>query len=124
MRHPLCKNIPGKFVIGIDARQGKLAVKGCKETTAKDAVELAQRCEQDGASRINYLDISRDGTRDGVNLDEALQIARAARIPIVAVARFMQPEVNHSALYKSSNGEGFISIAGVRSGSCRYWGLV
>ena len=49
-----------------------------------DAVELAKRCEQDGASRIIYTDISRDGTCDGVNLDETLKIARAIRIPVIA----------------------------------------
>ena len=80
----LCKKFPGKIVVGIDARQGKVAVKGWKETTAMDAVELAQRCEQDGAARIIYTDISRDGTRDGVNLAETLKIAHAVKIPIIA----------------------------------------
>ena len=49
-----------------------------------DAVELAKRCEQDGASRIIYTDISRDGTREGVNIDETLKITRAVNIPIIA----------------------------------------
>jgi len=80
----LCKKFPSKIVVGIDARQGKVAVKGWKETTAMDAVELAQRCERDGAARIIYTDISRDGTRDGVNLDETVKIARAVKIPIIA----------------------------------------
>jgi len=80
----LCKKFPGKIVVGIDARQGKVAVKGWKETTAMDAVELAQRCEQDGAARIIYTDISRDGTRDGVNLAETIKIAQAVKIPIIA----------------------------------------
>jgi phosphoribosylformimino-5-aminoimidazole carboxamide ribotide isomerase len=80
----LCKKFPEKIVVGIDARNGKVAVKGWKETTAMDAVELAKRCEADGVSRIIYTDISRDGTREGVNLDETLRIARAVRIPIIA----------------------------------------
>jgi phosphoribosylformimino-5-aminoimidazole carboxamide ribotide isomerase len=80
----LCKKFPNKIVVGIDARQGKVAVKGWKETTSMDAVELAKRCEQDGASRIIYTDISRDGTREGVNLDETRNLARAVRIPIIA----------------------------------------
>ena len=80
----LCKQFPGKIVVGIDARQGKVAVKGWKETTAMDAVELAKRCEQDGAARIIYTDISRDGTREGVNLAETLKIAQAVKIPIIA----------------------------------------
>jgi phosphoribosylformimino-5-aminoimidazole carboxamide ribotide isomerase len=80
----LCTKYPGKIIVGIDARRGKVAVKGWKETTAMDAVELAQRCEGDGAARIIYTDISRDGTRDGINLAETLKIARAVQIPIIA----------------------------------------
>jgi len=80
----LCKTFPGKIVVGIDARQGKVAVKGWKETTSMDAVELAKRCEQDGASRIIYTDVSRDGTGEGVNIDETLKIARSVKIPIIA----------------------------------------
>ena len=80
----LCKLFPGKIVVGIDARQGKVAVKGWVETTAMPAVELAKRCADDGVSRIIYTDISRDGTRAGVNLDETLKIARAVEIPIIA----------------------------------------
>jgi phosphoribosylformimino-5-aminoimidazole carboxamide ribotide isomerase len=80
----LCKKFPNKIVVGIDARQGKVAVKGWKETTSMDAIELAKRCEHDGASRIIYTDISRDGTREGVNVDDTLKIARAVNIPIIA----------------------------------------
>lgn len=80
----VCKKFPGKIVAGIDARHGKVAVKGWVETTAMDAVELARRCEADGVARIIYTDISRDGTRGGVNLAETLKLARAVRIPIIA----------------------------------------
>src|ERR1041384_4115638 len=48
----ICKTFPGKIVVGVDARNGKVAVRGWKETTAVDAIELAKRCEADGASRI------------------------------------------------------------------------
>lgn len=80
----LCKRFPAKIVVGIDARNGKVAVKGWKETTSMDAVELAKRCEAAGASRIIYTDISRDGTSQGVNIDETTKIARAVKIPIIA----------------------------------------
>ena len=80
----LCERFPGKIVVGIDARSGKVAVRGWKETTSMDAVKLAQRCEADGASRIIYTDISRDGTREGVNVNETLDVARAVKIPIIA----------------------------------------
>jgi phosphoribosylformimino-5-aminoimidazole carboxamide ribotide isomerase len=80
----LCKTFPGKIAVGIDARQGKVAVKGWKETTSMDAVDLAKRCEGDGAARIIYTDIGRDGTREGVNVEETLKIARSVNIPIIA----------------------------------------
>jgi phosphoribosylformimino-5-aminoimidazole carboxamide ribotide isomerase len=80
----LCAKFPGKIVVGIDARNGKVAVQGWTETTSMDAVELAKRCEADGASRIIYTDISRDGTREGVNLDETRKIAQSVKIPIIA----------------------------------------
>ena len=80
----LCQEFPGKIVVGIDAREGKAAVKGWKETTASGAIELAKRCEQDGASRIIYTDIGRDGTQQGVNIEETLKVARGVHIPIIA----------------------------------------
>jgi len=80
----LCRKFPGKIVVGIDARQGKVAVKGWLETTAMDAVDLAKRCEGDGASRIIYTDVSRDGTKEGVNIDGTAKIARAVKIPVIA----------------------------------------
>jgi phosphoribosylformimino-5-aminoimidazole carboxamide ribotide isomerase len=80
----LCVRYPGKIVVGIDARDGQVAVKGWKETTPMRATELAQRCEADGASRIIYTDISRDGTTEGVNADETLKIAQTVTIPVIA----------------------------------------
>ena len=82
--HALCDKFPRKIVVGIDARNGKVAVKGWKETTSMNAVELAKRCEADGASRIIYTDISRDGTREGINIEETRKIARAVKLPIIA----------------------------------------
>jgi phosphoribosylformimino-5-aminoimidazole carboxamide ribotide isomerase len=80
----LCEHFPERIVVGIDARDGKVAVKGWKETTMLDAVELAQRCAADGASRIIYTDINRDGTRQGVNVGETLKLAHAVHIPVIA----------------------------------------
>jgi phosphoribosylformimino-5-aminoimidazole carboxamide ribotide isomerase len=80
----LCQRFPEKIVVGIDARDRRVAVKGWKETTSMDAIELAKRCQADGASRIIYTDISRDGTREGVNVEETAKLARSVRIPVIA----------------------------------------
>jgi phosphoribosylformimino-5-aminoimidazole carboxamide ribotide isomerase len=79
-----CAKFPGRIIVGIDARDGRIAVKGWKETTSMDVVELAVRCETDGASRIIYTDIGRDGTRHGVNVEETRRVARAVKIPVIA----------------------------------------
>lgn len=79
-----CERFPGRVVVGIDARAGKVAVRGWRDDTAMDAVELARRCEQDGAARIIYTDISRDGTGAGVNAEQTAQVARAVDIPVIA----------------------------------------
>ncbi|HEX2229088.1 MAG TPA: 1-(5-phosphoribosyl)-5-[(5-phosphoribosylamino)methylideneamino]imidazole-4-carboxamide isomerase [Candidatus Binatia bacterium] len=80
----LCQNFPGRIVAGIDARNGKVAVKGWTETTTMDAVELAKRCESDGAARVIYTDISRDGTRGGVNIEDTRRLAQSLKIPVIA----------------------------------------
>ena len=79
-----CLRFPGKIVVGIDAREGRVAIKGWKEGTAMEAIELARRCENDGASRIIYTDINRDGTSQGVNIEEVARLARAVKIPVIA----------------------------------------
>ncbi len=79
-----CGRFPGRVVVGIDARNGKVAVRGWRDDTAMDAVELARRCEQDGAARIIYTDISRDGTGAGVNAEQTAQVARSVGIPVIA----------------------------------------
>ena len=117
----LCNKFPGKIVVGIDARQGKVAVKGWKETTAMDAVELARRCEQDGAARIIYTDISRDGTRDGVNVDETLKIARAVKIPIIASGGVATLEDIRRLLPLEKDGvEGVVVGKALYSGAFRF----
>ncbi len=80
----LCKRFPGKIVVGIDAREGRVAIKGWQKETSMDAVDLARRCESDGASRIIYTDISRDGTGMGPNTERTLNVARALNIPVIA----------------------------------------
>src|SRR6266550_7442169 len=115
----LCKRFPGKVVVGIDARDGKVAVKGWKETTAMEAVELAKRCEADGATRIIYTDIDRDGTREGVNLEETLKIAIAVKIPVIASGGIATLEDIKKLLPLEKDG-----VEGVIVGKALYRGTV
>jgi phosphoribosylformimino-5-aminoimidazole carboxamide ribotide isomerase len=79
-----CQRFPGKITVGIDARNGKLAVQGWTENTTLEAVDLAKQCEEMGVSEIVYTDISRDGTEQGVNIYATLALARAVSLPVVA----------------------------------------
>jgi phosphoribosylformimino-5-aminoimidazole carboxamide ribotide isomerase len=79
-----CRTFPGRVAVGIDARDGKVAVQGWTETSAVTAVELARRAEALGACRIIYTDIGRDGTQQGVNVTATRRVAAAVRIPVTA----------------------------------------
>ena len=80
----VCGKWPGKVIVGIDARGGRVALRGWKQDTSMDAVELAKRCEEDGASRIIYTDINRDGTQSGIGIEETRRVAGAVKIPVIA----------------------------------------
>ena len=71
-------------ILGVDAKDGYVAVKGWQETTAETAVEFAQRMQDLGAKRVIYTDISRDGMLQGVNAPAMKQMAEALDIPVIA----------------------------------------
>lgn len=79
-----CRRLPGRVAVGIDARDGKVAVKGWTETSNTDAITLARRCQDAGACRIIYTDIARDGTQEGVNVEATAAAASALSIPVTA----------------------------------------
>lgn len=75
---------PGRIVVGIDARDGDVAIEGWTETTALGVVELAHRFEDCGVAAIVYTDIARDGTLLGVNANAVAEVARQVQIPTIA----------------------------------------
>ena len=78
------KAFPGRVVVGIDAKGGKVAVEGWAETSEMLAVDLARAFEDAGVAAIVYTDIDRDGLLKGLNLAATLELARAVRIPVIA----------------------------------------
>jgi len=80
----LCNEFPGQIIVGIDARNGKVATKGWLETSEVEAVELAERMAKLGAAAIIYTDIYRDGTMQGPNLDALRELAQKITIPVIA----------------------------------------
>lgn len=75
---------PGRIVIGIDAKDGKVAVQGWAETSELSVVELAKRFEDAGIAAIVFTDIGRDGMLQGVNVPATTTLANAIRIPVIA----------------------------------------
>lgn len=75
---------PGHIVVGIDARDGYVAVDGWTQTTPVTAIDLARRFEDSGVAAINFTDIHRDGMQSGPNLEATRQLAEAVSIPVVA----------------------------------------
>ena len=80
----LSAEFPGQIIVGIDARDGKVATRGWLETSEIDAIALAQDMAQRGAAAIIYTDIKRDGTLKGPNLEALRAISAATSIPIIA----------------------------------------
>jgi phosphoribosylformimino-5-aminoimidazole carboxamide ribotide isomerase len=75
---------PGHIIVGLDAKDGKLAVEGWSKLSRHDLVDLAQHFEIDGVHSIIYTDISRDGMMSGVNIEATKKLAESVRIPVIA----------------------------------------
>ena len=75
---------PGRIAVGIDAKDGKVAVEGWAETSQMEAGELAKRFEDAGVAAIIFTDIARDGMLQGVNIEATVQLANAVRISVIA----------------------------------------
>lgn len=80
----VCRDFPDRIIVGIDARDGRVATEGWAEVTEVLAVDLARRFAADGVSAIVYTDIERDGMLGGVNLDATVAVAEAGGIPVIA----------------------------------------
>ena len=96
-----CARFPGRIVVGIDARGGKVAVEGWAEASELAAVDLAKKFEDAGVAAIVYTDIDRDGILKGINFEATLQLAHAVSIPVIAsgglasitdIERLIQPD--------------------------------
>ncbi len=79
-----CKAFPGHIIVGLDAKEGKVAINGWAEVTDQDVSELAKRFEDDGVSAIVYTDIGRDGMMTGVNVEATAELANVVRMPVIA----------------------------------------
>ncbi|KAF0220551.1 MAG: phosphoribosylformimino-5-aminoimidazole carboxamide ribotide [Geobacteraceae bacterium] len=79
-----CRLFPDRIVVGIDAKNGMVAVQGWAEVTDVRAVDLAKKFEDFGVAAVIYTDISRDGMMQGPNIEATMALAEAVRIPVIA----------------------------------------
>ena len=82
--HDACYAFPGHIIVGLDAKDGKVAVEGWSKMTGHDVVDLAKKFEDYGVEALVYTDIGRDGMMSGVNVEATLRLALAIKIPIIA----------------------------------------
>ena len=82
--HDACNAFPGQVIVGLDARDGKVATDGWSKMTKHDVIDLAKKFEGYGVEAIVYTDIGRDGMLSGVNIEATLNLARALTIPVIA----------------------------------------
>ena len=80
----LCREFPGRIIVGLDANNGLVATDGWAKQTDINVVELSKKYEQDGVSSIVYTDIARDGMMQGVNVKATGDLAKETTIPIIA----------------------------------------
>ncbi len=80
----LCAEFPGHVIVGIDAKDGMVAVQGWAESSDQSAEHLAQKFEDQGVSAIVYTDINRDGMMQGVNVEATAALAQSISIPVIA----------------------------------------
>lgn len=80
----VCAEFPGHIIVGLDAKDGKVAIDGWSKLSNHDVVDLAQLFERDGVEAIVYTDISRDGMMQGVNVEATRKLARSIHIPVIA----------------------------------------
>lgn len=78
------RTFPGQVAVGLDARDGKVAVEGWTQTSELDALDITRRFEDAGVAAIIYTDIARDGLLKGLNLEATIALADAVAIPVIA----------------------------------------
>ena len=82
--HDACGAFPGHIIVGLDARDGKVAVDGWSKMTGHDVIDLAKKFEDYGVESVIYTDIGRDGMLTGVNIEACVKLAQALHIPVIA----------------------------------------
>jgi phosphoribosylformimino-5-aminoimidazole carboxamide ribotide isomerase len=79
-----CSAFAGHIIVGLDAKDGKVAIDGWSKLTGQDVISTAKRFEDWGVESIIYTDIGRDGMLSGINIDATVKLAQSLKIPVIA----------------------------------------
>ncbi len=112
-----CAAFPGHIIVGLDAKDGKVATDGWSKVTRHDVVDLAKKFEDYGVESIIYTDIGRDGMLSGINMEATVRLAQALRIPVIASGGFSNLQDVENLCAVESEG-----IVGVIAGRAIYDG--
>ena len=82
--HEACDAFPGHIIVGLDAKDGKVATDGWSKLTGHDVVDLAKRFQDYGVEAVIYTDIGRDGMMTGINIEATVRLAQALSVPVIA----------------------------------------
>lgn len=115
----LCLEFPGHIIVGLDAKDGKVAIDGWSKLSNHDVIDMAQRFERDGVNAIVYTDISRDGMMAGVNVEATAKLAGEISIPVIASGGISSLEDIRALMAVADEG-----IMGVIIGRALYEGTV
>lgn len=114
-----CRDYPGRIILGLDAREGKVAVEGWTEETDSSPVEMAKRFERDGLAAIIYTDIHKDGMGTGPNIQATRLLAEGVKVPVIASGGIADIGHVRSVLGLSQSG-----VIGMITGRALYEGTL
>ena len=117
--HEACYAFPGQIMVGLDAKDGDVAINGWAKLTGHNVIDLAQKFEEYGVESIIYTDIGRDGMLSGVNIEATVKLTEAVSVPVVASGGVTNLK-DIKALCEVSN----IGIRGVITGRAIYEGTL
>ena len=117
--HDACTAFAGHIIVGLDARDGKVAVEGWSKMTGHDVVDLAHKFQDYGVEAVIYTDIGRDGMLSGVNIEATIKLARELVVPVIASGGLTN--LNDVKALCKIESEG---ISGVITGRAIYQGTV
>ena len=117
--HEACFAFPGQIIVGLDAKDGDVAINGWEKMTGHNVIDLAKKFEEYGVESIIYTDIGRDGMLAGVNIDATVKLSESLKIPVVASGGVSNLD-DIKALCEVAN----IGIRGVITGTAIYKGTL